>query len=490
MKLRTTTLALSTCSTLLLLGQSPKAFASDPTEFNLILLDRTGSMITSTGSSTTRWTDGLDSAINMINTMDLSDTSVQRAYAIWDFRLGAGTTNGDPNQTNAAPVWPKSDTDCKAVCSTCKMISLTSSDASITNNYCDFTNSGITDPYTNLIALLNGYKTDPNRMPDPNGNGRTPLSDSFCRVMNQIRSTASTVTQIITLETDGLENQSSLGDCGNYSVESSVANFISDPTFTWQKTVADWGMSAASGSGLPDAIDSTVTPGGGSWEARVVRRALRLTTPSSKDATAHYINYPSPTTTEKAQTNIAWRIGAHYTTFNNSLTAAATSATPTVMAVYGGDTRDIDLRSPQQFSAPAVAGLTASTTASATSTVTISIPQSELSLFRLMASPSFSTKGKSASRSAFQAVTLLPGQTYGTYHKLAGDVDDSGCTDGADYSILTQKDVWRQRALPPNQIAMRADLNKDGWVNEADRSILLAHWGEGCINKPGPAPKP
>jgi hypothetical protein len=83
-----------------------------------------------------------------------------------------------------------------------------------------------------------------------------------------------------------------------------------------------------------------------------------------------------------------------------------------------------------------------------------------------------------------------PQVTYGVNHRLAGDVDDGGCVDRADYSIVHQSDVWMQRAVRPCEICQRADLNRDGWVNQKDADIVIANWGHGCINNPGPAPTP
>jgi len=503
-----TTTSLFLLSTIAITGYSATARAVD--EYSIILLDRTGSMSTNTNTADptqTRWTDAMEAAASVILVKDKADLSIDRAYAIWDFRLGAGTTGGpnnDTTQDNAKQVWPLQASDCTSLCATkanCAAWIQVPALSGITNNYCDFGNTSAPQPYDALVALLRSYKTDINRTPDANFMGRTPLADSLCRTLNTLRLANINSAQTITLESDGLENQSSLGDCGNYSIDSTAVPFSTDPASTWNKALADWGMSAPAGSGAPDAINSPIVPGGGSWEARVVRRALHLTNSSSAAATASSIQPNEP-----ASSNIAWRVQVHYATFDSTtptplaavapttLTAAAAAPnssnqdksavvhTYTVSAPLAGIT-------PPMLAAAAATSGVKSATAATTSTIVVDIPAAELSLFRQMASPSFPSKGNGASRSFFQPITLLPGQTYGTNHKLAGDVDDSGCVDHADYSIMTQKDVWYSRALPPNQIGMRADLNKDGWVNEADRTILLANWGKGCINNPGPKPK-
>lgn len=87
---------------------------------------------------------------------------------------------------------------------------------------------------------------------------------------------------------------------------------------------------------------------------------------------------------------------------------------------------------------------------------------------------------------SFAPVVGNPNIVYGKTHALAGDVDDSGCADQADLSIIMQSDIWGARAEAPLELAIRADLNRDGWVNTADKEILLApeNWGEGCANPP------
>jgi len=406
-----------------------------------------------------------------------------------------GGPNNDTAQDNAKQVWPTQASDCSNLCvnfgdGTPNCASLISnvptSVSGVTNLYCNFGDTSSDSPYTALTGLLNSYKTDPNRTPDANGNGRTPLADAMCRALNQVRLTNTTIPQTITFESDGLENNSALGDCGNFTIDSTATPFSTDPNSVWQKSLADWGMSAAKGSGAPDALDSTLIAGGGSWEARVVRRMLRLTTASSTTATNTSI-----AANEVASSNIAWRVNAHYTTFSGTSTsplALSTTSTTQALAINNTSSDRANVQAQKFTMTAAQAGLVAPTSTAATTTVTLSIPAAELAMMRQIGSPSFPSKGTGAQRSYFQAITQTPGQTFGTTHKLAGDVDDSGCVDRADFSIIMQRDVWHQRAVLPLQIAIRADLTRDGWVNEADRAVVLANWGHGCINNPGPKP--
>jgi hypothetical protein len=58
---------------------------------------------------------------------------------------------------------------------------------------------------------------------------------------------------------------------------------------------------------------------------------------------------------------------------------------------------------------------------------------------------------------------------------------------------MTAKEIWYGRALPPDENAVHADLNRDGWVNQKDATILLSTWGKGCakgtVGKKPPLPE-
>jgi hypothetical protein len=82
----------------------------------------------------------------------------------------------------------------------------------------------------------------------------------------------------------------------------------------------------------------------------------------------------------------------------------------------------------------------------------------------------------------------VPASSLGVKHKIAGDVDDNGCVDDTDLYFLTNQAVWLSRAIPPAVDAVRADLNRDGWVNQKDAAILLSTWGKGCGKKAGKKP--
>jgi hypothetical protein len=110
-----------------------------------------------------------------------------------------------------------------------------------------------------------------------------------------------------------------------------------------------------------------------------------------------------------------------------------------------------------------------------------SIHPSELSFFKALA--------QIATGSTVREFVRMPASAFGLKHKIAGDVDDSGCVNEADLAIVTGKDVWFQRAVAPNQDGIRADLNRDGWVNQKDASIVLSTWGKGCA-KSAVGPKP
>jgi hypothetical protein len=198
---------------------------------------------------------------------------------------------------------------------------------------------------------------------------------------------------------------------------------------------------------------------------------------------------------EDVPSQSAWRIDVHYSICDSNYpnspdpcvmpSALSVAAVPlaTMQALLSSE-------KPVLYPVPAVrtakivsAGATtpAGATTAATSTRTQSISAAELGFY--------SALGKVNARSSFRTFVRDP-TTSPTRHipKIPGDVDDSGCTDRADLAIVTQKDVYYQKAVQPNQLAIRADLDGDQWVTKADAMIVLANWGKGCINSVGPKP--
>jgi hypothetical protein len=453
------------------------------TEYSLILLDRTGSMSEPTATDpgtgaviATRWTDAMDAASSLITGRDLTDLATTRAYSIWDFRVLG-------EQTTAQQVWPASAADCPADTS---FITVTASGGG-TNNYCDFRNNN-PGPYAALLGILTAYKTDPNRTPDATRLGRTPLAHALCRSLDQIRLTiaAGGARQTITLESDGIENESPVDSvCGSFREASTHPTFIADPNFVFTKNVQDWGL-----SGLGGANGASQIPAG-SWEARVVRRALRLNNPDAANAIT---NLPITTAPETAATNIAWRVDVHYRTCASGTNPCQAGTAIAPLAAFsqigGGDpTAQADGPAAAPVAALLVSG-GGTTGQTVTVTPTQSIPLGELNFFKNLASPRFPTKNGGSVRSFYREIKIEEGQVFGRTHLVPGDVDDSRCTDQADLNIVMQKDVWMQRAVRPCEICERADLNRDGWVNKADRAIVINNWGANKNQPCRPGPKP
>ncbi|HET9956323.1 MAG TPA: dockerin type I repeat-containing protein [Polyangiaceae bacterium] len=65
----------------------------------------------------------------------------------------------------------------------------------------------------------------------------------------------------------------------------------------------------------------------------------------------------------------------------------------------------------------------------------------------------------------------------GTAHNPPADVSDDGCVNNADYSMITQSDVYGKRDSE-GQIVKRADVTRDGWVNSKDRDLVMRTWGQ------------
>jgi len=77
------------------------------------------------------------------------------------------------------------------------------------------------------------------------------------------------------------------------------------------------------------------------------------------------------------------------------------------------------------------------------------------------------------------------GDAFGA-HALAGDIDDSGCVDTADFNLLKQ--AYGRKATSFDTAALAADLSLDGTVNDRDYAILKAKFGSGCATPPPPIP--
>jgi hypothetical protein len=72
-------------------------------------------------------------------------------------------------------------------------------------------------------------------------------------------------------------------------------------------------------------------------------------------------------------------------------------------------------------------------------------------------------------------------------HVIAGDADDSGCVDSADYNVVRQFFGQAVNHNVPQTFA--ADLNRDGIVDSRDYTLLSTQFGQGCTSSPGPVPK-
>src|SRR4029079_9132920 len=93
--------------------------------------------------------------------------------------------------------------------------------------------------------------------------------------------------------------------CGNSADASTNPLYTTNDNFTFVKSQQDWEV-----SGRGTATTGTNQLPAGSWEARVVRRALRLNNFDPASAvTGNVIGV-----NEIAATNIAWRVDVHYRT--------------------------------------------------------------------------------------------------------------------------------------------------------------------------------
>jgi hypothetical protein len=462
------------------LASSARAQTAAADDYISIVLDQTGSMNdigvdegTGVTSSLTMFDNAVSGAQNWVSTDQALFSKRRRAYAIFTFKDDTccggtqGSSTTDLNLTQLRQVWPRSTSpDCN---------SSTHGTYENSTGYCLF-NANDVNPYAFLLTTLDGLRPaqttaagpvggDPNGdlLPIQGGTGgatfdtaafglgpNTPLADSFCDALErlQILNGATTKQKIFIFESDGGEDFST-------SACSGPSGGLAGGSTSFSFSVADIGLTA------------------GSWQDNTMRRATRLVSFSPvlgglaanqvEDKMAinkGAINYSA--TADNVPPNMAWRFDIFFSICDSAFPALAPCNPITPAAALA------------QF-APA-----ATASAAPAPTITNSISADELEFF--------TAAGHVNSKSSFRAFTRDPRVKFGTTHKLAGDVDDSGCVDHADFSIVTQSDVYFQRAVQPLQIAIRADLNADGWVNRQDAAIVLANWGKGCINPVGPKP--
>lgn len=393
---------------------------------HMILLDQTGSMGTSTAAGQTRWLDALNSAKQWVDEDSDSPTQPKR-YAIYTYRHY--DTLHDP-----VKVWPLDASDCAGL--------------TLDEGYCLVTEDDGAGAYGIISSALTAMEDNETR-------GTTPLGDSLCRSLRTIYQDFGTAEKVILLESDGEENWSNSICQGPYS------NTDWRDALGWDREASDWGMI------------NTDDPGTATWEALTIRHATRMNQgnpPPVADPLSATDDFPA---------DLVWRVDYHfdYCDFDNPDTCPP--PTPT-RASPSGTSYQI-LSAPRQLNpespGPALAFMVSGATTAASTTSTYARSE-DYYFFRALGNTPGST---------FRPVIHVPGFTYGTPHALPGDVDDGGCVDQADLNIATQGDVWEQRAVPPNQIAMRADLDADGWVNWDDLYILLDNWASGCVN---PVPDP
>ena len=318
--------------------------------------------------------------------------------------------------------------------------------------------------YQNLLTMLHttiraNFRADAG----PN----TPLAQSLCNAITNVNTAAGFSDRMIVFESDSGENASDLMSACTGTVNE--ANNVTAFNFG----VQDWGF----------------TPG--SWQNRIVRRWVHLPSDESTAANAPLL------TRQITPPQWTWRVDISYAVTTSPMPSCP--ALPATMMAMAGGTSALRLApgtkaalegSGTVAAAPMlrVSALAATTsTASATPAAlpapgTTDIPLQELSFWMSL--------GQSTPTSKFRQFVGDSSVIYGTFHARQGDVDDSNCVDMADYNILKQRDVWHHRAVRPLEIAIRADLNRDGWANELDRDILIANWGSGCVNPPGPRPIP
>jgi hypothetical protein len=458
-------------------------------EYVLILLDQTGSMCANQSPcpAGSQWEQSINAAALWVSDDFGQDSTVDRYYSIWTFK-----NTQDGVQNGAKQLWPTDafPTDCPTT--TPGLNDIGQRDAA--SGFCHIKN-GSAQAYGRLAnTLIPSIRDKAGEVPQ--ATWLTPLADALCRSFSKVWLSNTTANRTLIFQSDGGENSSTIEACGGGDA--------TNTSMTWADMMAakaantpDWGwLPAGTGAGQP-----------GTWQANVLRRGARLTSflpggglfdsdanfaISERDAVLVGVltssdDFPPPITLKVSPIYTLCVPGedqdpACVHKFGSSSMAQASmmqfSGTGATIIMDGPASRPVTAFS--TFGVQAAATVSAATASTASPRIPTMDPQ-ELSFFRTLGS---------TPRSKLREVVRDPGAVYGRGHAIQGDVDDSNCTSQADYSIVTQRDVWMQRAVRPLEIAIRADLNRDVWVNQDDRAIVLANWGKGCVNPPGPRPIP
>jgi hypothetical protein len=383
-------------------------------------------------------------------------------YSIWTFK-----TTPDGTQDGAKQLWPASLTD-----TTCPGTVVPGNNPTEAT-FCKMNKTIVS---ANKIAgVLESIKDMPGQIPQ--ATWLTPLADSICRTISEVWPADANATRTVVLESDGGENNSNEVSPTCFGVPATNSAATGNAIDSWSalnKSKDDWGI-------LPV----------GAWQANVLRRATRLNItvpPFAAEETLEVQKGPLKSA-DSWRTLLTVKVDAHYSlclptgdldpvcVLNSTtvpLLAPLMASAPSIQVWRTDGHATAAAKASTLAAAPMMAiraTATSATATAATATRTPTILPAELGFFKTLAS--------SSPKAKFRSMARDPSVVYGVTHKLAGDVDDSNCVDNADYSIVTQKDVWYQRAVQPLQIAIRADLNRDGWVNELDRKIVLDNWGKG-----------
>jgi len=415
------------------LGAPGRAHAQSADEYVLILLDRSASMgdAAVTGATTPAfWDNAIAAAQNRVQHDKLTlkgDARPARAYAVWTFfddtcSKCPSNVCGCPNtQKNVKQIWPLAVGDC----GTGKGGAYEGS-----SDMCVFAAGEAGDKMYDQLKnkVLAGLSKQ-----RPGSHNNTPLAESLCYAVERLQMAAHDKPKVLLLETDGGENSSTTPCSGFGSVPL--------PGDGFNKKQEGWGLTL------------------GSWQETFLRRTIRIGRfpPRPDDPQANAAQEKAAVSfvrgvllpAEKLPSTLSLHADLHYAVCD----PANPSSTPCADTDRSADLPSRELVAKTGPKRP-------------------SIHPGELSFFKALV-PNLSS-------SELREFVRVPAASLGTKHKLAGDLDDSGCVDESDLDLMTGKDVWFQRALPPAQAAVRADLNHDGWVNQKDATILLSTWGKGC----------
>jgi hypothetical protein len=429
-------------------GIGDKIPGTPSTGMVLVLVDRSGSMYdpgkncrNPDGSMVTTPIRKWQCAVRAGNfRVTQGDQAATKRYFIWAF------ANMADDSTDGQPVWsidktgqPVKGTDGKvAPAAVTDALALSRGDA---------------------IAALNALDAlGPQR-----DDASTPLAGAYCGAIQKLtayRDTKIKYPLTLLLESDGMENATPLGvTCQG------LDSFYAGKYFTAavDPTKVDLVAKPAPNASYIDTADGLMVP---SWQSYMLDMSATGTAHAADATGVTFASnaFQNPPTSMAFLTNIDY-ISTFIETSMMSL--APMAALPESPKGDGAVTRAAALRMTTTSAAPATLAATSYT------------------------DPGIEFLNGTATLTGGRLMTFGSGEAPApgdptAPHAIPADVDNNGCVNAADYTILKQFYNQKVSAAQPQSYA--ADINSDAQIDVNDYLMMKTAWGTGCSTPPGTFP--